>query len=242
MIKKEECQFFHVIELPSGETTPGAWDFRETEREYHGGYEFAGKSVLELGSATGSHSFWLEKQGAIVTPYDLSPEHGWDVLLTASQKPDEVDNEMRTAIRKLNNGWWYCRDRLGSKLELTHGSIYDVPADLGDFDVVTFGSVLLHVSDPIRAVQRAAPRARETIIIMESYAKGPENNLPFMWFLPKLGNERPWGAWAWWRISPKLLENVLKIIGFNHFQLTITSHRCPPSNKSIELYTLVATR
>lgn len=238
---RADCAFFHVIDLPEG-PTPGQWDFRETEREYHGGYDLKEKAVLEIGSATGSHAFWMEKQGARVTPLDLSPKHSWDLMPTPTQNQAEIETAMRAGIQRINNGWHYCRDKLGSGLKLQHGSIYNVPKKLGDFDIVTYGSVLLHVRDPIGAVQHGAARAKEAIIITDRLPTHLDEAKPLLEFMPKLGMEKPFGAWTWWWATPQLFINLLTVLGFKGFKVTKSKHLFTGTKRHIDLFTLVATR
>lgn len=240
--KRTECAFYHVIDLPGETPTPGQWDFRKTESEYHGGFKFKGKTVLEIGSATGSHAFWMEREGAHVTPYDLSPRHSWDIMPTSDQDAGQVERTMRSVIGRLNNGWYYCRNRLKSKLELAFGSIYDIPQELGDFDVITFGSVLLHTRNPVGALQSAADRAKEAIIITDRLPPDLDMKRPLMEFMPKKERAKDFGGWTWWWISPKVFENMLRLRGFQNFQVTISKHFFVPINKKIELFTLIAKR
>lgn len=240
-IDQNECSFFHVIDLP-GETTAGQWDFRETESAYHGGYDLRGKTVLEIGSATGCHAFWMEREGALVTPYDLSPAYSWDLLTTFRQDPEKITEAMKTGIKQLNNGWTYCRDRLGSRLNLSHGTIYDIPKELGSFDVVTFGSILLHTRDPLGAVQRVADRAKEAIIITDRFAPALDNSKPLMQFMPTLEMAKDWGGWTWWWMSPKVFENLLAILGFVDFEVKVSQHLFVPTGRKLDLFTLIARR
>lgn len=240
---REECSFFHVIDLPGEEPTPGLWDFRKTEAEYHGGGEFLkGKTVLEIGTATGSHAFWMEQQGALVTPYDLSSEFSWDVMATAEQDTEKILQTMPSSMERLNNGFYYCRSRLNSKLELSFGSVYDIPEELGSFDIITFGSVLLHTRNPIGALQFAADRAKEAIIITDRLPTNFDIKKPFMEFIPKKEKAKNFGGWTWWWIGPKVFENILSIRGFRRFDLAISKHLFVPTKQHLDLYTLIAWR
>ena len=58
------------------------------------------------------------------------------------------------------------RDR-GSKVRVVYGNIYDVPRDIGTFDVATFGSILLHLRHPFTALEQAARRTTEAIVVTE---------------------------------------------------------------------------
>jgi 2-polyprenyl-3-methyl-5-hydroxy-6-metoxy-1,4-benzoquinol methylase len=82
----DNCFFYHWMDIPdvpsvSGiKTVPGTWDLRGRFRDYTGGVDFAGKSVLDVGVATGWISFEAEKHGAIeVVGVDLPegdrPQH-----------------------------------------------------------------------------------------------------------------------------------------------------------------------
>jgi hypothetical protein len=229
------------MDLPAEAPTAGAWDFRKTEDEYHGGYDFKGKRVLEIGAASGSHSFWLEKQGAEVVPYDLSPEFEWDCMPTFEQDSEALDVRMRSGMAAINNGWWYAAKALGSNLTLRHGTIYDVPEELGNFDVVTYGSVLLHVQNPVGAVQHMANRTR-TIIITDKMHPTIPLDAPHMEFRPQLGRENAWGGWSWWWHSPQVFINMLKVIGYTNFGVKISKHLHTPNKSEIDLYTLIAER
>jgi hypothetical protein len=238
---RDDCIFYHVVDLPGEPATPGSWDFRKSESRYHGGLDFSGRRVLEVGTATGSHAFWMESQGADVVPYDLGPGYSWDLLPTFQQDPAAAEAEMRTVIDRINNGFAYCRDRLGSKLQLQTGTAYDIPPALGRFEVITFASVLLHLRDPMLALQRAAARA-DTIVIVDRHWPALDQSRPDAQFAPALGEELPWGGWTWWYVTPKAYETMLRILGFTSFRTEVSGHWHVPSNAFIDLYTLVASR
>ena len=49
--------------------------------------------------------------------------------------------------------WWFLRREYGLTSEAVYGSIYDLPADIGRFGVAVLGSILLHLRDPMRALE-----------------------------------------------------------------------------------------
>ena len=65
-IAREECDFYHTVELPNGEVVSGPWDLRGHEHEYLGGVDVRAKRVLELGPATGALTYFMERAGADV--------------------------------------------------------------------------------------------------------------------------------------------------------------------------------
>ena len=69
----EDCFFYHTMDLPGLGVVPGQWDLRGRFEEYTGGVEFEGKSVLDVGTATGFLSFEAEHKGAArVVSFDMS--------------------------------------------------------------------------------------------------------------------------------------------------------------------------
>ena len=54
-------------------TITGEWDLRANVRAYLGGVALQGKRVLEIGTASGFLCFAMERMGAEVISYDLSP-------------------------------------------------------------------------------------------------------------------------------------------------------------------------
>ena len=49
---RDACQFYHSFTLPEGEV-PGIWDLRAQPHRYLGEVDFNGRSVLEVGPASG---------------------------------------------------------------------------------------------------------------------------------------------------------------------------------------------
>jgi 2-polyprenyl-3-methyl-5-hydroxy-6-metoxy-1,4-benzoquinol methylase len=60
----EDCFFYHTMDLPGLGVVRGQWDLRGRFDDYIGGVSVAGKSVLDIGTATGFLSFESEHQGA----------------------------------------------------------------------------------------------------------------------------------------------------------------------------------
>src|SRR5438067_13687640 len=68
-----DCYFYHTIELPGLGVQHGHWDLRGRFDDYVGGVEVKGKSVLDVGTATGFLSFEAERRGAArVVSFDMS--------------------------------------------------------------------------------------------------------------------------------------------------------------------------
>src|SRR5947207_1423195 len=78
-----DCDFYHRFEVPGLGETDGAWDLRAGAAEYQGHAALAGKTVLEIGPASGFLSFWMEARGASVTCLEPDLERFWDLVPTA---------------------------------------------------------------------------------------------------------------------------------------------------------------
>lgn len=74
-INPDEYYFYHTIDLPGLGEMKGEWDLRIAPDAYLGNVDLANKRVLEMGTANGFLSFHMEKKGASVVSYDLSPEN-----------------------------------------------------------------------------------------------------------------------------------------------------------------------
>jgi SAM-dependent methyltransferase len=161
------CDFYHVVDIPGIGLRGGQWDLRKTVKEYLGNYDFKGKRVLEIGTGTGFLCFHMESQGADVVAYDVGRGDAWDFLFGPDENEGEVRRNNALACQRLNNGFWLCHKAFSSRAKMVNGTAYDIPAEFGWFDVVTLCSVLLHLRDPLRALQRAVPMARDAIIITD---------------------------------------------------------------------------
>src|SRR5262249_15034899 len=75
-----ECTFYHCLDLPGLGTVPGQWDLRPGVDSYFGGYDLAGATVLEIGTASGFVCFEMERRGADVIAFDLDEGLTYDMF------------------------------------------------------------------------------------------------------------------------------------------------------------------
>src|SRR2546428_13121713 len=74
-----DCYFYHTMDVPVVGRVTGEWDLRAGVREYLGSVPFAGKCFLVIGPASGFLSFFMEREGAEVSAFDLSYGRAWHV-------------------------------------------------------------------------------------------------------------------------------------------------------------------
>jgi 2-polyprenyl-3-methyl-5-hydroxy-6-metoxy-1,4-benzoquinol methylase len=241
----DDCYFYHSMTLPGHGEVSGEWDLRGHEKEYLGNVELAGKNVLEIGTASGHLGFWMEKQGAKLVGYDLSDEQEWDIVPYHNYDYKDHIDMHKKHIKKLNNSWWFAHRCFNSKARVAYGSIYELSPKLGTFDVVTMGSILLHLRDPFLAMQRVSSLSRETLVVTDmlrltedqatATLLGQGRNLQF---LPDAQALQPFESW--WGLSPHFVAQVAMILGFNDVHLSL--HRQRTKGKLEDLYTIVARR
>jgi tRNA (mo5U34)-methyltransferase len=140
--------WYHSLELP-GHVTTGMFDLRPYVDHYGLPESLAGKRVLEVGTWDGFWAFELERRGAAeVVAIDLDDER-------------ELDWPPRRRTPNLDlvrgAGFQVAKELLGSRAQRVVRSIYDAtPEELGTFDLVFCGSVLIHLRDQLLALERIA--------------------------------------------------------------------------------------
>lgn len=122
-----------------------------------------GMRVLEVGTWDGFWAFEMERRGADeVIALDLDDERELD--WPPRRRPERFPEIER------GSGFWMAKELLGSRVERVVCNIYDAdPADLGTFDVVFCGMVLIHLRDQLLALERLARLCRGTFISAEEY-------------------------------------------------------------------------
>ncbi len=246
----EDCCFYHTIDLPGHGTVEGPWDIRAGVDDYLGHVDLRGRSVLELGPASGFMTFQMEARGASVVCYDLSPGQDWDVIPYAGRDASIEMAEMRREIGRINNSFWLSHRLLGSRARMVHGHAYDLPADLGTFDVCLLGSILLHLRDPFLAMQRALALTRETAIVTDMLPRSdflPRGlrrllpgilRQPVTGFAPDPVSQRPTDTW--WKLHPEIVQRYLGVLGFG--ETVVTFHRQTFRGRRLRLFTVVGRR
>ncbi len=214
LIVPAECVFYHSIELPGVGLIEGSWDHRGTADDYLGHVDFKGKRVLDVGPANGFFSFEMERRGAEVTALDLGAKADWDDVPHPYIEAGPLRANLRENVRQVENACWFAHRVLGSKVKLVHGSAYDTPALGQPVDIALMGNVLQHLRDPFRAIERVARVVTDTLIITEAVWDADEAFLvtPEMRLMPTA--DSPYCNHSWWQVSPALVIQILRLLGF----------------------------
>ena len=238
----EDCFFYHAMDLPGFGEIPGQWDLRGSFDEYVSGVEIAGKSVLDVGTATGFLTFEAEKKGASrVLSFDQR-DAGRQTFLPFQQNRYVRDHKgwaewYNAGYEKWKNGYWLSHRLLNSKAEVYYGDIYDLPSELGEFDIAIVGSVLEHLSDPIPALASVARLTRETIVVVTPMLETEERIAHFEGLASKPEND-----FTWWTYSLGIYREVFAMLGFNIARVTRAKFHYMYGDRFEERSTIVAVR
>jgi tRNA (mo5U34)-methyltransferase len=157
-----EIDWYHALELAPGHVTDGWFDLRPLVGEYGLPERMDGMRALDVGTWDGFWAFEMERRGAEVVALDLDDEHALD--WPPRRRPAEFPQEPR------GRGFALAHEVLGSRVERVVRSVYDAtPEELGSFDLVFCGSVLIHLRDQLLALERIAGLCTGTFVSAEEY-------------------------------------------------------------------------
>lgn len=257
----DDCEFYTVQDVPGlDKPTKGEWDLRAGVDNYLGHVEFNGKTVLELGPASGYLTFHMEQMSANVTSIELSLANDrWDVVPMCNINWVAEEKEHRdNNLKKVQNAYWFAHKAFNSNAKIIHSHINDLSDEIGRYDIALMGSVLLHLENPFLAMQNMLRRTNETAIITDLLpggsrtkkslrgmlrniiGKNTEDNMPqipYMQFLPQLNGPH---NFAWWLISPEAIVNMASIFGFEDCK--ISYHTQIQNGRPNNMFTVVCNR
>jgi tRNA (mo5U34)-methyltransferase len=149
--------WYHTIELAPGLVTEGHFDTRPTVARVPLPDRLDGKRCLDVGTWDGFWAFEVERRGAAsVTAIDIDDPRRWDWPAHAFAGPVGADRlKYLETFKSDAAGFALAREALGSSVERRNLSVYDLdPEEHGPFDFAFIGSLLLHLRDPVRALDR----------------------------------------------------------------------------------------
>jgi tRNA (mo5U34)-methyltransferase len=204
----ESIEWYHSIELGDGLVTPGWHDTRSVVGQIPFPSSLEGKRCLDVGTFDGFWAFEMERRGASgVVAIDILDPNQWDwPVMSAPESKAEIGRR-----KGLGRGFEIAREALSSSVRRMECSVYDLDESLaGKFDLVYLGSLLIHLRDPVRALERLRSVCDGTMIVVDGI------DLPLSLALPKTpvahldGAGRPW----WWYPNQAGLRRMVEAAGF----------------------------
>jgi tRNA (mo5U34)-methyltransferase len=152
--------WYHTIDLGNGVTTPGMFDHRGTEDRHLLPRDLSGLRCLDVGTMDGFWAFAMERRGAKeVVAIDMEDPGALD--WPASLRPKVVKTLDETKSMRFG----LVKEALASSVERVARSVYEVDADLGQFDLVFCGDLLVHLKDPVSALEALRRVCRGTAVV-----------------------------------------------------------------------------
>jgi tRNA (mo5U34)-methyltransferase len=198
----DELDWYHTQEVTPGVVTPGMFDLRPFAGHYGLPDDMTGMRALDVGTFEGFWAFEMEARGAEVVALDVDriQELDWPAHLRPA------------GDGRRGEGFELVRAARDSNVERVGMSIYRAgPGALGGtFDLVFCGSVLIHLRDPMLALERMAALCRGRLILAEEYSRRL-SLLPFL-TAAEFRGETPWSVW--WRPSIRAWLSMVRCAGF----------------------------
>jgi tRNA (mo5U34)-methyltransferase len=203
----DEIEWYHTLELPHGIVTPGWLDHRSVVERIPFPASLQGKRCLDIGTFNGFWAFEMERRGAEVIGIDVLEPDRWD------WPADSEQATIAALARRMaqGDGFEIARDALGSTVTRLDLSVYDLDErEVGRFDLAYLGSLLVHLRDPVRALERIRGALDGTLIVVDGI------DLPLSLRSPGLplarldGRGRPW----WWYPNAAGLGRLIEAGGF----------------------------
>ena len=196
-------KWYHSIELAPGLVTPGWFDTRAVARQLPIPADLSGRRCLDIGTFDGFWAFEMERRGASeVVAVDIPDPDQWD--WPANSEPEA---RAEIAARRPGAGFELARSALASAVRRVESSVYDLgPRELGTFDYVYLGSLLLHLRDPVRALERVHDVCTGELLLVETI------DLPLTLAMPGRpvatldARGRPW----WWTANAAGIVRMLE--------------------------------
>jgi tRNA (mo5U34)-methyltransferase len=201
-------EWYHTIELAPGLETPGWFDTRAVAARLPLPADLTGSRCLDVGTFDGFWAFEMERRGGReVIAIDILDPTRWDWPAGSSEA---VVNAIANRKRQ-GEGFLVAREALHSRVERLEESVYDLdPGKHGTFDFVYVGSLLLHLRDPVRALEKVRGVCTGEMLLVDAI------DLPLTLRMPRRpvatldGRGRPW----WWKPNVAGLARMVEAAGW----------------------------
>jgi len=198
--------WYHTIELPDGTVTPGQFDHRALLPRYGLPARLDGQRALDVATFDGFWAFEMEKRGAAVTAIDLDSTRDLDFPTRVRPLVDASTN-----MAVVGDGFRLAHEALQSRVERITTSVYNLsPETHGTFEFVHCGDLLLHLRDPLTALERIRSVTGRTFLLSDVV----DIDLAPGTFGPAVQYRGGWEDVVWWVPSLDSLAQMMIDAGF----------------------------
>jgi tRNA (mo5U34)-methyltransferase len=195
--------WYHTLDLGNGVITAGVFDHRPVVDRYLIPRDLSGLRCLDVGTMDGFWAFEMERRGAAeVVAADIDDPEGLDwpfALRQSASREIDATKGVRFNLAK---------EALGSSVTRVLRSVYDLDTDLGLFDIVFCGDVLVHLKDPVSALERIRRVCRGSAVVCNPIAR------------VRFGGRKPLATFdgidnfQWWLPTTAAMERMLHAAAF----------------------------
>jgi SAM-dependent methyltransferase len=209
-----EFEWYHRIDLGHGIVTPGIYDLQPLLGHYGIPDSLAGRRVLDVGPAHGFFAFEFERRGAEVVTAELPSWSEHDAHPEVKAAAEAAGADIAAYEDYHHGALGFAIRARRSRVERRFCNVYDLsPERVGTFDIVFCASVLLHLTDPIKALYGIRRVCRDHALICTGVDHDPQvAEQPRAMFVG-----RPNGH-AFWLPTISCLEQMALAAGFVHIE------------------------
>jgi tRNA (mo5U34)-methyltransferase len=204
-----DVEWYHVIDLPHGVSTPGFVDHRNQLDKYGLPEDMTGMRALDVATYDGFWAREMERRGAEVVAIDIESMAEVDL-------PRNWTDELKKSgfDRETGAGFKVASELLGSNVKREICSVYDLgPEKLGMFDVAFCSDLLLHLRDPLKAIENVWRVVNQFAIFADVYEPELEAvDAPVTEFAMADTTA------MWWRPNSRCLTRMMQVARFSRIE------------------------
>ncbi|MEJ7781241.1 MAG: class I SAM-dependent methyltransferase [Solirubrobacteraceae bacterium] len=200
--------WYGTFELAPGVETPGWFDLRPVAPKLPFPRDMSGMRCLDVGTFEGFWALEMHRRGAReVLGIDILDPWHWDWPVGS----DEAVVRALEERKRGGAGFETVRAALDHSVERRELSAYDIDESaIGRFDFVYVGSLLVHLRDPVRALERVRSVLDGHLLLCDLVHLPNSLRRPRTPMAQLDGRGRPW----WWRPNLAALLRLAEAAGF----------------------------
>lgn len=197
--------WYHTLELAPGVLTPGQIDLRRVADKLLPA-DLHGRRALDVGTFDGFWAFELERRGAEVVAIDVAQV---DAAEWPPNNRARLEREAEAMDIQLGRGFELAASVLASAAQRVVCDVRELTPEAigGQVDLAFMGALLLHLRDPVRALERIFDVLRPGAVLYQvepvslrlslahprrALAELQTLTTPFNWWLPNRAALRGW--------------------------------------------------